>query len=197
MKMFRLAYFLAPSGSSSSAAALGALKQCLHYDPDSKQCLPAHRLIKAFDKSFKKLDDALTSENWWTVVNIVVGEDSSTGLAAKFDDALATHTSAEALDLPPSIPVRSPKKTSPRREHLLRSMCRAYTNLNLPNKAESWCEQLLQIDGMSNDADGLVGMGESALKREDWEDAVRLFERAFESSGRSNRDVSSFDHGRP
>lgn len=193
MKMFRLAYFLAPNGPSSSTAALSALKQCLHLDPDSKQCLPAHRLIKAFDKSFKKLDEALSAEKWWTVVDIVVGQDPPSGLAAKYDAALASHASAEAFDLPSAVPVRSPKKSSPRREAILRAMCRAYIQLKQPDKAETWCEQLLQMDGMSNDADGLVGLGEAALKGEEWEDAVRFFETAFESSGRTSRDVSNRD----
>ena len=35
---------------------LKTLKQCLHYDPDSKPCLTLHRTRKRFDKGFIALD---------------------------------------------------------------------------------------------------------------------------------------------
>ena len=71
---------------------MAALKQCLHYDPDSKECLPAHRLVKAFDKSFSKLDTSLAEENWRAVVDLLIGSDPASGLAAKFEDALINQT---------------------------------------------------------------------------------------------------------
>jgi DnaJ homolog subfamily C member 3 len=186
MKIFRLSYFLLPYGPGSSTSAMSALKQCLHYDPDSKQCLPAHRLVKSFDKSFKKIDDALAAENWDAVTKIV-----SDGFADKFDEALAIHVNPPALDLPLYIPLRPAKATSPRREHILRATCRAYTNANQAAKGEQWCSDLLEMDGLENDADALVGVGEALLKKEEWDDAVRTFEKAFEASGRSSRDVSA------
>ncbi|THH02218.1 hypothetical protein EW026_g629 [Hermanssonia centrifuga] len=189
MKIFRLAYFFLPYGASSTTPAMSALKQCLHYDPDSKQCLPAHRLVKAFDKSFKKVDEAVLAENWAAVIGLLVGSESASGFASKFDEALTTHTSSEALVLPSYIPARPARRISPRREVVLRALCRAYTNLKLPDKAEDWCEELLHMEGLENDADGLVGRGEAALKKEEWDDAVRSFEKAFESSGRSNREI--------
>ncbi len=189
MKIFRLAYFFLPYGASSTTPAMSALKQCLHYDTDSKQCLPAHRLVKAFDKSFKKVDEAVLAENWAAVIGLLVGSESASGFASKFDEALTTHTSSEALVLPSYIPARPARRISPRREVVLRALCRAYTNLKLPDKAEDWCEELLHMEGLENDADGLVGRGEAALKKEEWDDAVRSFEKAFESSGRSNREV--------
>ncbi|KAI0686419.1 hypothetical protein BC835DRAFT_1288087 [Cytidiella melzeri] len=189
MKMFRLSYFFLPHGSSSSAAAMTALKQCLHYDPDSKHCLPAHRMLKSFDKSFKKLDEAVASEKWSTVLDVLISSNPSSGLAAKFDDALGTNTTPEALDLPSTIPPRPAKLISPRREQILRALCRSYVNLKQPVKAGQWCEELLRMEGLENDTDGLVGRGEALLKKEEWEEAVRVFEKAFESSGRSNREV--------
>lgn len=189
MKTFRLAYFLLPYGPSSSAAAMSALKQCLHYDPDSKECLPAHRLVKAFDKTFKKLDDALAAENWAAVIKLLAPTSTEEGFASKFDAALATHINPPALDLPPYIALRPARKTSPRREQLLRALCRAYTHTKQFDRADPWCSELLEMDGLENDADALVGKAEALLKQEEWEDAVRVLEKAFEASGRSSRDV--------
>jgi hypothetical protein len=42
------------------------------------------------------------------------------------------------------------------------------------------------------DVDGLVGRGEALLKKEDWEGAVRTFEKALKGSGGGDRDVSVF-----
>ena len=39
------------------------LKQCLHYDPDSKRCLSAYRLVKSFDKLSKKVDELMAAED--------------------------------------------------------------------------------------------------------------------------------------
>ncbi|TCD66214.1 hypothetical protein EIP91_001661 [Steccherinum ochraceum] len=191
MRIFRLSYFLFPYTSSSSPA-MSTLKQCIHFDPDSKQCLPAHRLVKSFDRTFKKLDTAVSEEKWKAVIDLLIGSDPASGFAAKFDEALATHTTPDALFLPSNIPIASPKKTSPRREVIVRSLCKAYVNSKSAEKGLQWCNELLAMEGHENDPDGLVGRGEAALKKEEWDEAVRIFEKAFEASGRSNRDI----HGR-
>ncbi|KAI0075431.1 DnaJ-domain-containing protein [Panus rudis PR-1116 ss-1] len=188
MKIFRLSYFLLPY-SASTSPALSALKQCLHYDPDSKQCLPAHRLIKSFDRTFQKLDKAQAAAKWRDIVDLLVGSEPERGFASKFDEALTQHTSPEALRLPLDVPLPPAQKTSPRRELILRALCKAYINLNQADKGEQWCTELSQMHGLENDADALVGRAEAALKKEEWEDAVRLLEKAFESSGRSNREI--------
>jgi hypothetical protein len=55
---------------------------------------------------------------------------------------------------------------------------------------ERWCEELLTLEGCKEDVDGLVGRGQALLEKEEWEDAVRAFEKAFESSGRGDREVN-------
>ena len=90
-------------------------------------------------------------------------------------------------------------KISPQRQKLVRALCKSYTRLSDAAKSsaeykaqmERWCDELLTLDGCNEDVDGLVGRGEALLGKEDWEEAVRVLERAFESSGRSDRDVSA------
>jgi len=55
---------------------------------------------------------------------------------------------------------------------------------------ERWCEELLTLHGCEEDVDGLVGRGEALLGKEEWEEAVKVLEKAFEAGGRSDRDVS-------
>ena len=95
MKSARIGYFLYPYNSPTDppSPAMGTLKQCLHYDPDSPKCLKMHRLVKAFDKSFKALDKALQSDDWRGVLKLLLGASAdasaSDGFAAKYDAALA------------------------------------------------------------------------------------------------------------
>ena len=207
MRIFRLAYFLLPPSQSTSShtSHLAPLKQCLHLDPDSPSCKPAHRLVKTLDKSFTKLDKFIQDNDWMGVVKHVAGpskEFPGDGLASTFEDALEKHGSPELLVSSSSIPIPDVRLSSPRRAHILRSMCRAYTKLNLPKKGEVWCDALLamsedalkaaseMMSGGSAEVDGWVGKGEALLIQEQWEEAVRAFERAVEGSGRSDREVS-------
>lgn len=125
------------------------------------------------------------------------------GFLSAFEEAIQKHGSRELFASSSSVPIPDVRLSSPRRAHILRSMCRAYTKLNLPKKGEAWCDALL---AMSEDAlkaanemmsegtaevDGWIGKGEALLIREEWDDAVRAFERAAEGSGRSDRDASA------
>ncbi|OCH93226.1 hypothetical protein OBBRIDRAFT_790394 [Obba rivulosa] len=192
MKIFRLSYFFLPYTPSSPSPALATLKQCLHYDPDSAQCLPAHRLVKSFDKSFQKLDRYLADENWRGAVELLAGDSADSEqktFVAKFEAALAEHTSRTALHVPPSIPLPDARKVSPRRETILRALCRAHVKLGQARQGERWCDALLQMEGMDKDTDGLIGRAEALMMKEEWEEAVRVLERAFEASGRSDREI--------
>ncbi|KZT63888.1 hypothetical protein DAEQUDRAFT_741652 [Daedalea quercina L-15889] len=187
MKIFRLSYFLGPySSGDTQSTALTTLKQCLHYDPDSSQCLPAHRLVKSLDKSFKKLEQGLEKEDWRGIVSQLGGEK---GFIATFEGALEQHSSRVALGLPTSIPLPSAKRVSPRRAALLRAMCRAHMKLNDAKRGERWCNALLEMEGMQDDADALMVRADALLAKEEWEEAVRVLEHAFEASGRANREI--------
>lgn len=65
--------------------------------------------------------------------------------------------------------------------------CKAYTNLPSTRLAKPFCTELLSRD--PEHVDGLLGMAESSLKDEDYEEAVRLFNKAFENSGSSDRSI--------
>ncbi|KAI0666092.1 hypothetical protein C8Q78DRAFT_1083340 [Trametes maxima] len=193
MKMARLGYFLFPYNSPTEplSPALSTLKQCLHFDPDSPKCLSLHRSIKAFDKSFKNLDKLVQKEDWRGVIKLLLGKDEagSDGFMEKFDAALAEHTARDALEVHPQIPIPDGKRASPRRAVMLRSLCRAYVKLNQAKKGDQWCNALLGMEGMENDGDALIGRSEALMANEEWEEAVRVLERAFEASGRSDREI--------
>ncbi|KAJ3493706.1 hypothetical protein NLJ89_g10957 [Agrocybe chaxingu] len=217
MRIFRLSYYLL----SPSPAPLNALKQCLHYDPDSKLCLSQRRLLKAFDKSFKQLEELLAQEDWKGVVKLLTGPGKNADLWKRWEQALIDNVGNEKDILPlvppslleatiphpsatasrkgkqPQIHLPLATKISPQRQTLVRALCKSYTQLadiaksstEYKKQMERWCDELLTLNGCSEDVDGLVGRGESLLAKEEFEDAVRVLEKAFEASGRSDRNI--------
>jgi DnaJ homolog subfamily C member 3 len=136
MRVFRLSYFFLPAASSPSSqpSALSILKQCLHFDPYFKHCLPAHRLVKNMDKSFAHLENLVSKEDWRTVVNLVgvKKEDKGKAFAHQFDEAMDSNISREQLlsaDSRSQISLPNPHKSSPRRQDIFRAVCRAYVQL--------------------------------------------------------------------
>ncbi|KAF9543097.1 hypothetical protein CPC08DRAFT_770301 [Agrocybe pediades] len=66
----------------------------------------------------------------------------------------------------------------------------AKSSTEYKDQREKRCDELLTHDGCKEDVDGLVGRSETLLVKEEFEEAVRTFERAFESTGgRLDRDI--------
>ena len=214
---------------------MNTLKQCLHYDPDSKICLGLHRMVKSLDKGFTKLDELLNKEDWRAVVKLLTtpGSGKNNGdLWRRWEEAMlenvghdkdilplvpihliqatipssSSPTSTSATPPPASsskklkessIPLPLASKISPQRQILVRALCKSYTRLSDNSQSteykaqmERWCEELLTLEGCKEDVDGLIGRGQVLLGKEEWEDAVRALEKAFESSGRGDREVN-------
>ncbi|KLO17381.1 hypothetical protein SCHPADRAFT_925865 [Schizopora paradoxa] len=197
-----LSYFLLPP----STQAAGALKQCLHSDPDSKVCAKLHKKIKALDKAFAKVSTARENGDWRAIISSIIGSSSSPGLLQQFTDALNAAFPSEkdsSSKLPPAL--LPPKAHSPQYKHLIHQLCLAHTKLNMPAKGLQWCEELLStfrpsggneegsVDvtlSIEEEKDAYVGRGEAKLGSEDWEEAVRAFEKAWEVAGRGDQDVA-------
>ena len=91
-------------------------------------------------------------------------------------------------------------KISPQRQTLVKALCKSYTRLadavksstEYKKQMEKWCEELLTLDGRKEDTDGLVGRAEALIAKQEFGEAVRVLEKAFEISGRGDRDVRIF-----
>ncbi|KXN88325.1 hypothetical protein AN958_07470 [Leucoagaricus sp. SymC.cos] len=213
-RIFRLSYFLLPP----SPGAMNALKQCLHYDPDSKVCLSQHRLIKNLDKGFAQIEEMMGKEDWHGVVKqlLTPGGGKTGDLWRKFEEAMQENVGSPEALLPlvplsllevsatsgssnlvmKSLPLPDASKISIQRQTLVRSLCKSFTHLADQSRGEEyrkrmgkWCNELLTLQGCEEDVDGLIGKGEGLLAEEEFEEAVRVLEKAFEASGRSDRNV--------
>ncbi|KAF5362845.1 hypothetical protein D9758_007086 [Tetrapyrgos nigripes] len=225
-RIFRISYFLLPPTSAGEAGGatggpLAPLKQCLHFDPDSKECLPLHRLAKQFERSFSKLEEMMAKEDWRGMIGLLTdaGKGKEKDLLAKYEKAMEENTTPELLlgsSSSSEIPLPNARLHSPRRQILLRALCKAFTKIGLSSsgtahlkKADQYCSLLMEMDGRSEDPDALVGKAEYLLAGDDdveiplqaggrgktetdsgrWDQAVRMLEKAFEATGRSNRDI--------
>jgi len=187
LRVAALSYHILPlQETQQPVQAIAFLKQCLHRDPDSKPCARAHRSYKSLEKSFARLEqlkDANPQEPR-VVANFLEGE--KTGFLKKYKETLIDDFSGLEDPFPSSI---DPMKRSARLASLLRTLCKGYTDMKMVRKGEQYCEDLLKMEGHESDVDGLVGRGEACLVKEEWEDAVRSFDKAFEATGRSNSEV--------
>lgn len=50
-----------------------------------------------------------------------------------------------------------------------------------------WCDETFAMDDQNSDA--LIARGEKAMKEDNFEEAVRMLEKAFEATGRSSQDI--------
>ncbi|KAJ7628502.1 hypothetical protein FB45DRAFT_918432 [Roridomyces roridus] len=188
---WRLSFFLQEPGPVGA----NALKACLHGDPESKVCLPLHRVAKALERGFTLVDEQQAKGDWRAAMATLKGPGKKADLFKRFEEAATEQLVSEHLTLfglgkgGASIP--DWRKVSPRRRTLLRGLCKAHTQLEIFKKGEEWCRMLLEMEDGDGDADALRGLGEAALAKEDWEEAVRLLEKAFEATGRGDRDFGA------
>ena len=97
-----LSYFLL----QASPASMNSLKQCLHYDPDSKICLSLHRMVKSLDKGFTKLEELLEKEDWRAIVKLLTtpGSGKNNGdLWRRWEEAMLENVGHDK-DILPLVP---------------------------------------------------------------------------------------------
>ncbi|KAJ9113203.1 hypothetical protein QFC22_006042 [Naganishia vaughanmartiniae] len=159
------------------------VRQCLRFDPEAKACKQLHRFIRQTEKEVTKAKKFADEERWRDVIKIVVGSGDD-GLLAKFEAELAKVT--------PSLPAAFPPSTKSRLRLQLHSLaCKAYVKLGNQKGMKQHCPLVASLSQIGGDQDewALVGLGEIAMKAENWEEAVRHFRSAFEKGGRSSQNV--------
>jgi DnaJ family protein C protein 3 len=180
MQLAHIAYFLIPSYTST---AIASVKQCLFYDPDSRPCAKVHKLLRKLDKETTKARNYIEGGEWRRALAVLQGDG---GLIAQLDDALESATAGATPLIPKQFNAR---KKSPARLELYALACKASIQLGEMSKTKGakWCEAVFEMD--PEHVDGLTGRGERLMKDEAWEEAVRVFEKAFANGGQSSQEA--------
>ncbi|KAI8977362.1 hypothetical protein BDF20DRAFT_820978 [Mycotypha africana] len=159
--------------------ALKHIKQCLHYDPEQKQCKALFRKMKKLDKELTKIENDINLKKYTTAANYLIGTANREGILKNVDAEF------EAFEKE----MKSSKL--PRKLHFnaYQMACKIYGSQKKENKneekIETWCSKVLEI---ADDLDAYTYRGEVYLNKKDFEAAVRDLEKAYEiSEGRDNR----------
>lgn len=157
--------------------ALAQVKQCIHYDPEDRQCKSLFRFIKRIEKEIKKSTEAQTQQRFATGLNGLIGTASKRGIISEIDepfDTLARELETQQL---------------PKRLHLkMYSLaCALSAEQKATDKAEKWCLATLELD--ANHQEALTRLGEIKLNANDFEGAVRDLEKAFEASDQQDNHI--------
>lgn len=177
----------------SGNSALTPIKQCLHFDPDSKACKKVFRALKTLEKDLSKVRNYIEGSTWRLALKILDpknGADADQGLVDRVKAIIKVYSSqdgnSEASDT--SVAFELPSiQASQLLTTLYAWTCKAYTSLPSIRLAKPFCATLLERD--PEHVDGILGMAEANLKDEKYEEAVRLFNTAFENSGRTDRNI--------
>ena len=172
---------------SSGASSLTPLKQCLHFDPESPSCKKVYRSLRLLEKDLSQVRNFVEGERWRLALDLLdpktassEGKDSKVGLLVR-----AKALIQESIAADPNLP------SSDSQSELLKTLygwtCKAYFSISSPRLASPFCAEVLRRD--PDNTDGLIGVGEMALKDEKYEEAVRHFSSAFEKTGRSDRSI--------
>ncbi|KAI9635593.1 co-chaperone [Dioszegia hungarica] len=182
LRLAHIGYFIL-----ASPQALNHVKQCLHYDPDSKPCKKVHRLLRSLEKDVAKARNFVEGGTPRPAIKVLDGDD---GLLARFEKAFKDAQTEQDGRIWLPLTLR-PNETSETRLNLYALACKAAVGANdfTKSRGMKWCDEVFAMDAENSDA--LIARGEKALKEEKYEEAVRMLEKAFETTGRSSQDIAN------
>ncbi|CAG8594315.1 46311_t:CDS:2, partial [Gigaspora margarita] len=151
--------------------ALQSLKQCLHYDPENKECKTLHRFIKKIEKEVERVNNDIEGHRWKLAINKLL-EPSTKGLINDVEEELQNLNEGR------------------QRNELLVKLygwtCKAYKELKEVKKALKWCDKTLKLD--ENNVETLINRAEVLLDEEDYEAALNDYKKAHDlTQGLDNR----------
>lgn len=146
------------------ASAQQTLKQCLHQDPEQKDCKRLFRELKKLDKSIGRVDFRVAGNDWKGVVGLLLGDGEVGGGIVEEAERVGS------LD---------------HRRRIYAAACNAYIELKDATKALQWCSKALEVNPENSDA--LCGRAEAYLLSEDFEEAVRDYEKAHNINQQDRR----------
>lgn len=163
---------------NEAQGALTHVKQCLHYDPEQKQCKALFRRIKKLNKDLASIENDIELKKYATAANRLIGTTNRQGILPEIE--------SDYEQLEKQLKSKLPKKLYGKCYQLA---CKLYGQQKESDesKIEKWCS--LALDIQDDDVDALVYRGQVLLNKKDFEASVRDLEKANEVSGGQNHKV--------
>lgn len=170
-------------GLAIPADSLLPVKRCLSSDPDNKACRGLFKALKSTEKDLARLRNWVEGGAWSAAANVLAGSPASPGLIKSLRAVVESYHAGD----PPVLPAGTSPADSPLLGALLSTLCRAYQQIGKTAKAAAVCDEVLARN--PDDLWALVAKGDRLIADEEWEEAVRVLNTAFENTGRSDRTV--------
>ncbi|KAI8056074.1 hypothetical protein BDF22DRAFT_673670 [Syncephalis plumigaleata] len=161
----RLKYF----SLDSQMVAMAHVKQCLHYDPEHKQCKTLFRQLKKLDKDIKKVTSDADNKKWSAAMRKVAGPvgKPETGLGHIIEEEM------DNLEKEFDIKDKLPRKLYARMAGIT---CQGYAELKLSDKAIRWCSDAIKHN--PDNVDAYISRGDMYLAKEQLDEAMSDFNTA-------------------
>jgi DnaJ family protein C protein 3 len=149
--------------------ALTHIKECLRVDPEQKECKATFRRLKKLEKALKQAKEAIEGHKWAKCMEILGKPGGSKGLI----DEIA------AMDSPRLL------------AQVYGMACSAQFGIKKDTDALVYCNKLLELD--ENNVEGLANRGDIHMEQEDYEAAMRDFQKAHQVDNQNRRVVEGFN----
>jgi len=133
--------------------SLKDVKECLHRDPENKPCKNIFKQLKKVTRKKSSIEEDKRNGNWRSIVDKVDGEE---GFLKEADNL-------GALNL---------------RQFARNILCEAYVKEKKSESALKWCNMAIELD--DKNINNYLNRGESFMLKEDYEQAIRDFNKARE-----------------
>jgi len=133
--------------------SLKDVKECLHRDPENKPCKNIFKQLKKITRKKSSIEEDQRNNNWRSIVEKIDGENGFLEEADKLG----------ALNL---------------RQFARNTLCQAYIKEKKAELALKWCNKAIELD--DKNINNYLNRGESFMLKEDYEQAIRDFNKARE-----------------
>lgn len=153
--------------------ALTHLKQCLHYDPEQKECKKLFRHIKKITKELASIQSDIQSKRWATANNHLIGTANRKGILQDIEsDFQSLETTLDLTNLKLPKPVHGT---------CYQLACELYGKQEKYKEIEKWCSLALECNPEEGEA--YLYRGQAYLHFQSYEDAVGDLEKAHRLLG--------------
>ncbi|ORE10276.1 TPR-like protein [Rhizopus microsporus var. microsporus] len=149
-------------------SALKHVKQCLHYDPEQKQCKKLFKKMKKINKEIETIEKDIELKKYVTAANHLIGTSNRQGILKEIEqDYSELQTELKSKQMPNKLKFKCYKMA-----------CRLNSKQKEKNedKIDEWCSLALSIQ--NDDPLVLMYRGENYLRRKEFEKAVHDLEKA-------------------
>lgn len=170
-----------------AASSIAPIKQCLHYDPDSKTCKKLFRKLKALDKDVSKARNFVEGSKWLSAALAIDprpgASNAEDGLIHRVRTLIAESTAATTGSLPSDLKLGQSQLLV----QLYSWACQSHLRSAAHARATAACDTLRSFN--AEDPFAQWSQGLAFMKAEEWDKAVRALQQAFESTNRQDRDI--------